>query len=300
MCRLYGFQSSVLSGVHQSLVAAENALGQQSQKHRDGWGVAYYVGPYPHLVRSEKQAIEDKLFKDVSAVVSTNTLIAHIRLATAGPVHVLNCHPFQHGNWTFAHNGRIANFADDPDVQNRILKLVDPRFARYILGQTDSELLFYIFLSRLARRAEDLYNPGTPHDVVLAALQEMLTAVLAVAPDDEKEDNCLSFLISNGHLTLGFRLKKELFFSTHKTKCPERSICPSYETIKCEQPVRSGLVKHLAITSEAISEGPNVWEELADGDYVLVDHAMNFHQGSLLPDNRPSPLKIVNQDRTCA
>ena len=99
---------------------------------------------------------------------------------------------------------------------------------------------------------------------------------------------------------MGFRLKKELFFSTHKTQCPERAICPAYETIKCEQPVRSGLVKHLAITSEAISEGPNVWEELADGDYVLVDHAMNFHQGALLPGNRPSPLKIVNQDRNCA
>ena len=77
----------------------------------------------------------------------------------------------------------------DAALRSRILKLVDPKFARYILGQTDSELLFYIFLSRLARRAEDIYNPGTPHDVILASLQEMLTTVLAVAPDDEKEGN---------------------------------------------------------------------------------------------------------------
>ena len=233
-------------------------------------------------------------------MVSTNTLIAHIRLATAGPVHVLNCHPFQHGPWTFAHNGRIANFSDNPEIQQRISKLVDPRFARYILGQTDSEFLFYIFLSRLARRVDDLYNPGLPHDVVLAALQEMLVAVLAVAPDDEKEDNCLSFLISNGKLTLGFRFNKELFFSTHKTQCPERNTCPAYEANKCEQAVRSGVVKHLVVTSEAISEGLNVWEELKDGDYVLVDHGMNFHQGSLIPGKKPSPLKIVAQDRTCA
>ena len=169
--------------------------------------------------------IEDKLFKDVSAVVSTNTLIAHIRLATAGPVHVLNCHPFQHGPWTFAHNGRIANF--QTTLRFNKLKLVDPRFARYILGQTDSEFLFYIFLSRLARRVDDLYNPGLPHDVVLAALQEMLVAVLAVAPDDEKEDNCLSFLISNGKLTLGFRFStKNCFFPPTKRNAPSGTLAP--------------------------------------------------------------------------
>ena len=300
MCRLYGFQSAVLSGVHQSLVAAENALAQQSVKHRDGWGVAYYVGSYPHLIRSEKQAIEDTLFKDVSAVVSTHTLLAHIRLATAGPTHVLNCHPFQHGPWTFAHNGRIANFADDEDIRSRIRQLIDHRFTRFTLGQTDSELLFYIFLSRLARRVEDIYHPGIHHDVVLGALQETLTAVLAVAPDTEKEDNCLSFLISNGQLTLGFRFNKELFFSTHKTQCPERNTCPAYESHKCEQAVREGVVKHLAITSESLSEGPNVWEEMQDRSYVLVDHGMNFFIGQLLPGEKPSPLKVVSQDRTCA
>ena len=222
MCRLYGFQSAVLSGVHQSLVAAENALGQQSVKHRDGWGVAYYVGSYPHLIRSEKQAIEDKLFKELSAVVSTHTLIAHIRLATAGPVHVLNCHPFQHGPWTFAHNGRIPIFSDNVDIRSQVKGLVDYRFARFTLGQTDSELLFYIFLSQLARRVEDIYHPGIRHDVVLDALQETINGVLAIAPDDGNEDNCLSFLISNGKFTLGFRYNKELFFRPTKVNVPNK------------------------------------------------------------------------------
>ena len=35
-----------------------------------------------HTIRHDKTALEDKLFKDVSAVVSTQTLIAHVRQAT--------------------------------------------------------------------------------------------------------------------------------------------------------------------------------------------------------------------------
>ena len=59
---------------------------------------------------------------------------------------------------------------------------MDYRFARFTLGQTDSELLFYIFLSQLARRVEDIYHPGIRHDVVLDASQETINGVLAIVP----------------------------------------------------------------------------------------------------------------------
>ena len=68
MCRLYGFRSSVLSGVHASLVAAENALAQQSALHPDGWGLAYYNSRFPQLLRNDEKALDDRLFKEISAV----------------------------------------------------------------------------------------------------------------------------------------------------------------------------------------------------------------------------------------
>ena len=199
MCRLYGFQSSVLSGVHQSLVAAENALGRQSAKHRDGWGVAYYVANYPHVIRSEKQALEDNLFRDVSGVVSTHTLLAHIRLSTTGGVGVLNCHPFQHGPWTFAHNGCVASFNRDEAVRERMKMEVDPRFRRFILGNTDSELAFYLFLSRLARQVEDICHIGIRSEIVLLALKETVEAIVSLAPegDGQYDKNNLTFLFGN-------------------------------------------------------------------------------------------------------
>jgi glutamine amidotransferase len=147
MCRLFGFRSVIPSQVHRSLVAAENALGKQSNDHPDGWGVVYYVDGSPHITRSPETALGDALFHRLSGVVSSETVLAHVRRATQGPRTVLNCHPFQYGRWTFAHNGDIPRFESRREA---LLAEVSPRLRRFILGETDSEVVFFVFLSHLA------------------------------------------------------------------------------------------------------------------------------------------------------
>ena len=61
---------------------------------------------------------------------------------------MLNCHPFQHGRWVFAHNGDIPNFAQHREL---LLSEVSPRLRRYILGETDSEVVFFLMLTQLLR-----------------------------------------------------------------------------------------------------------------------------------------------------
>ncbi|MEZ4272183.1 MAG: class II glutamine amidotransferase [Myxococcota bacterium] len=282
MCRLFGFRSSVLSGIHSSLVAAENALARQSVRHPDGWGVAYYNGGFPHIIRNDKQALDDGLFKEVSAVLSTRTLLAHIRQATVGKVGILNCHPFQHGPWTFAHNGQIANFGTDEDLRHRLHEAVDGRFHPQILGTTDSEVCFYLFLSRLARRVEDIYHEGIRAEVTMDALKETVEMILEMAPEpDPREPNRLTFLLTNGSVMAALRFRRELYLSTYKSRCPERETCHAFEASRCEREVQDGIVKHLIVTSERVSDNPNVWIELQDGDYASVDFGMNFHRGVL-------------------
>lgn len=282
MCRLYGFRSAIDSSVHQSLVAAENALAQQSERHRDGWGIAYYVQGFAHLIRNDEQALNDVLFRELSGVVATQTFLAHIRRATAGTVRVLNCHPFQHGRWTFAHNGEIAGWSDS-EVRARVSKSVDERFRRYVLGDTDSEVLFHIFLSHLARRTQNIQDEGLTVAHVLPALREAVHAVRDAAPEQSDDvRNMLTVLLTNGNLMVGYRWDKELYISTHKTRCPERDTCYAFEAGRCEAPVgRDRIVKHMVVSSEPVSEGPNVWEALKDGEYVGVDHGMNFRRGML-------------------
>lgn len=283
MCRLYGFRSAIDSSVHHSLVAAENALAAQSARHGDGWGLAYYVDHYPHLIRNDQRALSDSLFREVSAVVATRTFLAHIRQATIGEIGVLNCHPFQHGAWTFAHNGQIADYAQEGAVRGRVAALVDERYQRYLLGSTDSEVCFYVFLSRLARRVEDVQSRGVSAEHAICALRETVERLLEAAPAGaDGEPSLLTFLLTNGNLMLGYRNGKELFFSTYKQRCPERETCYAFEEARCEREVTDGIVKHLIVTSERLELGYNVWQALDNDELVAVGHGMGFTRRRLL------------------
>jgi glutamine amidotransferase len=271
MCRLFGFRSVLQSKVHRSLQSADNALAVQSRAHPDGWGVAYYVAGTPHIVRSTGTAGSDHLFERVSGLLTSETVIAHVRRATQGPLSTLNCHPFQHGRWVLAHNGDIPAFAE---VREELAALVAPAFRRYILGDTDSELVFHLFLTNLARRV-DLHRRGAPLPEVVAAVRETVTQVREVA--DRPGARCLlTLLITDGELLIAHHGGKDLTYSTHKVACPERASC-SYLAAACEAPVTTGsAVNHLLVSSEPLL-GENVWNRLTEGEIVAVDPFLRFH-----------------------
>ena len=288
MCRLFGFRTAAESSVNHSLVEAENALAKQSEFHQDGWGIAYYIGGYPHLIRSEKQALKDRLFGDVGLVVSTQTFVAHIRQATLEEPHVLNCHPFQFGRWIFAHNGEIAGFSLE-EVKERVLANVDPHYRRHIMGQTDSEAIFHIFLSRLAARHVDIQSEDVVADDAVGALGETVALVREAAPDTYTDPDTgaehvtrLNLMVTNGTLLVGLRFRRDLFYSTYKTRCPDRDTCESFDERQCEQEVLFGQVKHLIVTSEPVCTEVNVWHELTDGECVYVDRDMFIRRVRLL------------------
>jgi glutamine amidotransferase len=266
MCRLFGFRSVIPSQVHRSLLAAENALGVQSNDHPDGWGVAFYVDGAPHVTRSPLTALSDTLFHRVSGVVSSETVLAHVRKATQGPRTVLNCHPFQYGRWVFAHNGDLPNFAA---VREDLLAEVSPRLRRYILGDTDSEVVFFVFLSHLSA-----FGPlSRRHSVedVSDALRSAMLRVRQVAAGDARP-SLLTVIVSDGETMVAAQGGKELFVSTYKTRCSDRDACASLSP-ECEAPSTSGFVNHLIFSSEPL-QGENIWEPLNEGEIIGVDWRM--------------------------
>lgn len=276
MCRLFGFRSVIYSQVHSSLVEAENALGLQSNDHPDGWGVVYYVQNSPHVVKSAKAAIGDKIFKRVSGVVSSQTVVAHIRKTTVGDNNILNTHPFQFGNWIFAHNGNITDF----DIKREtVLAHVSPQFRRFILGDTDSEVIFYFLLSHMATRFE-LDEKGIDakllSEVILEALAELERIAGVKAPKDDSGPNATyyTFILTNGKVMLGYQGGKNLYYSTYKTKCGDRENCPSFSP-ECEAPSQSGFINHLIFSSEPLS-GENIWIPMELGQIIAVDQHMKL------------------------
>ncbi len=278
MCRLFGFRSVISSQIHHSLVEADNAILHQSNFHSDGWGVAYYLAGAPHLVRSTSAAIEDSLFRKVSGIVASETVVAHLRKATQGSLCITNAHPFQYGRWIFAHNGNLAGFHQK---RQQLVDKICPMLRRYILGTTDSEVLFYLLLSHLSRRTE-LHRTGCSLSELSDSVREMISDVTAVIgpihhrDDGPADQTYITFIVTDGSLMLAFQGGKTLYYSTYKTRCSERETCPCYAA-ECEAPSNSGHVNHLLLSSEPI-RGENIWIKLEPGQMVGVDWNMRLRE----------------------
>jgi glutamine amidotransferase len=294
MCRLFGFRSVIPSQVHTSLLDAENALGAQSNDHPDGWGVAYYVDGAPHVTKSPTHALGDQLFHRLSGVVSSETVLAHVRKATQGSNGLLNCHPFQFGRWVFAHNGDIPGFAEH--FQPVLREQISPRLRRFVLGETDSETIFFIFLTLLERFVPLSQRPEL-RDVV-AAVQGTLETVRRIteAPTSQAPV-LLTFIVTDGDVMVATQGGKELLFSTYKTRCPDRGTCRSLSAV-CEAPSQTGHVNHLIVSSERL-QGHNVWEALSPGDILAVDGRMRVmrsrigrHSLTVVGGDAPAKLSI--------
>ncbi|MEM9691313.1 MAG: class II glutamine amidotransferase [Myxococcota bacterium] len=279
MCRLFGFRSVIPSQVHQSLIAADNALGAQSEAHPDGWGVAFYVDGAPHLTRAPSTALNDALFHRLSGVVSSETVIAHIRKATRGQNTVLNCHPFQYGHWVFAHNGDIPEFATQ---RQDLMQCVAPRFRRFVLGDTDSEVVFFILMSQLANYGP-LNQRHSARDVMRAA-RDTVTLVREVC-DVGDRPSLLTFLVTDGTTLVAHHGGKDVFLSTHKNRCRDRDQCPHLAP-ECEAPTKTGFVNHFIISSEVI-DGDNVWTPLEYGELIGVDWRMKLERDHAIKRRLP-------------
>ena len=278
MCRLFGFRSVIQSQVHRSLVSADNALWNLSEQHPDGWGVAYYVEGTPHLTRSASTALSDRVFQRVSGVVASETVVAHVRKATQGNLSVLNCHPFQHGRWVFAHNGDVPNF---PRFRERLVAEVSPRLRRYILGDTDSEVIFFMVLTQLLRYGA-LASEFRLSDVV-KSVTTALGRVRALCDADlpSGERSLLTCILTDGASMVGVQGGKELHFSTYKKRCADREAC-AFLSNACEGPPDDGQVNHLIFSSQPLS-GENVWSAMSEGQVVAVDGRMRLYDEPLLP-----------------
>ncbi|MET0791303.1 MAG: class II glutamine amidotransferase [Polyangiaceae bacterium] len=273
MCRLFGFRSVIPSQVHRSLLDAENALGVQSNDHPDGWGVAFYVDGAPHVTRSPTTALGDALFHRLSGVVSSETVLAHVRKATQGSRTIFNCHPFQFGRWVFAHNGDIPNFETKREL---LLAQVSPRFRSFILGETDSEVLFFLFMSVLEEQGSLTGDPDI--DSISSALKEAVSRARQWC-DNDGTRALLTVVATNGDCLVAAQGGKELYFSTYKTRCSERGTCSSLSAV-CEAPSSTGRVNHFIVSSEPL-QGENVWEPLAAGDVIGVDGRMHVSRSRL-------------------
>ena len=134
----------------------------------------------------------------------------------------MNTHPFQFGHWVFAHNGNIENF---DSIRHKLLDYISDSFVPYILGSTDSELIFFIILSELEKEQDilsDTIQYQKLRDACHRSIEKIVNLVGKLYDDsDSPEKSFLTFLITNGDNMIGFNGGKDLFTQPIKQDAPK-------------------------------------------------------------------------------
>lgn len=135
--------------------------------HPDGFGLAYFnsITHRWKMIKTPKQyRAVPNLSTLLNNVAVSPLVIGHIRKQSnaSAPPTLENTHPFSYRNQLFVHNGYLPQFdCISPSIKN---KLINKHFLTHIKGQTDSEWMFYLFLTVMEN-----YKYTTPIE-----LEEML------------------------------------------------------------------------------------------------------------------------------
>jgi len=152
MCRWMAYKGNK-SCIDEWLFNSQHSLIEQSKSaemtkfevNGDGFGLGWYgCKIQPGLFKSIRPAWNNANLKSLAANVSSQLFLAHVRAATGTPIQETNSHPFQYQNWLMVHNGLIHEFAT---VKKKLMEYIDAEYFPYILGSTDSEILFFLLLS---------------------------------------------------------------------------------------------------------------------------------------------------------
>jgi len=152
MCRWLAFLGAPIAP-EELLFKPKHSLIDQSMRSKsaetptngDGFGLGWYgARDCPGLFRSIRPAWNDFNLQDIPAQVESRLFLAHVRATSHATVQETNCHPFRHGNWLFVHNGEIFGIEK---FRKRLMEAISDDLFPFILGTTDSEVMFFLALT---------------------------------------------------------------------------------------------------------------------------------------------------------
>lgn len=252
MCRLFGQHAHPDFDLATPLCSAHNALRFQSHLHPHGWGIGWYVDGSPRVTRGILPAHEDEAFVRAVGEARSRVVIAHIREKSVGDISMANTHPFVQGRWIFAHNGTVSRFKQVASVRASIESEIDPDLRALVLGETDSERLFFLFLSRLRGRAS-LETASIEN--VRRAFRETIALVMKLADRSAEKPSSLTLLATDGRILAACRRGRSLHLS-----------------------LDAGPRHAFVVASEPIGEAAK-WELLPEGGFVATEDGATAVRG---------------------
>ncbi len=158
-----------------------------------GWGVGFYQAGEILLKRRPLDERAELSIADMTRDLRADALVAHVRIATVGSLRTENTHPFRYRQWLFANTGTIDHF---DRLRGRLAESLPQFLQRDVRGETDSELLFYLFLSFL-HDAGELDRPAVEAKSAASALRSALSLVDRLVAEEGGAPLALNVLLLN-------------------------------------------------------------------------------------------------------
>jgi predicted glutamine amidotransferase len=197
MARLFGFIGN-RSDIGPKVLKVE-AQALRAHGKGMGWGFGFYQAGEVLLRRRPLDEHDTIDVASLTRDVRTDVLVGHVRRPSIGDPSARNTHPFRHREWLFAHTGTIAQF---DNLRDRLITSIPDFLMRNVRGDTDSELLFHLFLSFL-HDAGKLSDTVRAPDVI-AALRSSIALVDHLCSEEGAQDaGPAGVLISNGEYIVG-------------------------------------------------------------------------------------------------
>lgn len=196
MARLFGFIGNRSDLGARVLDVDAATLATRASDDRLGWGVGFYQAGEVLLRRrpmDERKVIE---LASLTRDVRTDALIGNVRSIANGEPRTENTQPFRYRDWLFAHHGTVNQFER---LRSRLAESIPDFLRRNVRGETDSELVFYLYLSFLYD-AGKLRGPTTA-TVVTEALRGTRALLDRLSREEGAEDaGVMGLLVSNGEM----------------------------------------------------------------------------------------------------
>ncbi|KAH8891404.1 putative 20S proteasome subunit alpha type 2 [Thozetella sp. PMI_491] len=185
---------------------------RRGQNNADGFGIGFYtepkLGAAPCLFTSTIPAWNCTNLQRIASKTASHLIFAHVRATTEGSLSEDNCHPFCHGSLMWMHNGGLGGWKH---IKRRLGERLADKWYLGVVGGTDSEWAFALFLDTLERmghdpssQPEDGFGPTVLRKAMLktiSTINELIDSIpeSILLSDNVDTRSLLNFALTDGH-----------------------------------------------------------------------------------------------------
>lgn len=249
----------LLDPVHSLIRQSVSSRERSEPLNGDGFGVGWYAPEFtqeePAVFRSITPAWNNRNLHNLSRVVASSCILAHVRAATqSSGVNEANCHPFRYRKYICMHNGDVGNFHQ---VRRSMLEGVCNEAFNNVYGSTDSEHFFAVVIDELLKHGE----AGTM--VLASALDRAIQRVVNIVNKHGGGEPCyLNVAVADGMNAVISRYAND---PAHAPETLYYSRDHLYESFEEDRLGTDAVV----VSSERLTEAPS-WQAIPPNHLIVL------------------------------